>query len=394
MTTYQALYYPFIHFKDDNWLKLSALYWDKIGRIKPQHYQTEDSATVKALGAFVKDFAPEIEGDAFAATFIDFVKQYAPKLQAKYALSLRDQWERLPETRRAPRPGGPSGNDSRLSYIFCQKIPDDLYTALNESELASTDARGSQWIGMHPDLAWVYMTALAEHIAERAGLRPLTDETSDHIAVSGLSIERLAQALLHETPVVGSKVTKNETEELLISVAFRAIVPTNLDNLDVDKILAFREKYPKDRAKFQRAAASFLGSRDDWLGKMRNREEITERLQDEYGKEWKPQLAELREKLREVGIDTVYGCFSLKAVLPAGLASWATALGLAVNPVVAGTAGLALGAVPIFRDKRKAARKVLAESPVSYLYRMEQDLKPVDLWGWVKQRAMKLTLDV
>ena len=30
-----GLYHPFIHFKDDDWLKLSALYWDRMARIVP-----------------------------------------------------------------------------------------------------------------------------------------------------------------------------------------------------------------------------------------------------------------------------------------------------------------------------------------------------------------------
>ena len=66
---------------------------------------------------------------------------------------------------RSPRPGGPSGNDPRLGYIYYEKISDDVYLALKESGLASTDDRGERWIGMHPRLAWVYMTALAEQIA-------------------------------------------------------------------------------------------------------------------------------------------------------------------------------------------------------------------------------------
>jgi len=32
-----ALYYPFIHFKDDSWLTLSALYWDRMARIVPKY---------------------------------------------------------------------------------------------------------------------------------------------------------------------------------------------------------------------------------------------------------------------------------------------------------------------------------------------------------------------
>ena len=30
MKNYIGLYYPLIHFKDDAWIKLTALYWDKM----------------------------------------------------------------------------------------------------------------------------------------------------------------------------------------------------------------------------------------------------------------------------------------------------------------------------------------------------------------------------
>lgn len=33
-----GLYYPFIHFKDDDWLKVSALYWNRMARIVPHSY--------------------------------------------------------------------------------------------------------------------------------------------------------------------------------------------------------------------------------------------------------------------------------------------------------------------------------------------------------------------
>jgi Family of unknown function (DUF6236) len=387
---YHALYYPFIHFKDDNWLKLGALYWDKIGRIVPTDYATNDSETVKALDSLITILRPEIEGPEFAKSFISFIEQYAPKLQAKYALALREQWEPLPETGRPPRPGQ---NDPRLGYIFYEKIPADLYLAMKTTGLASTDDRGSQWIGMHPNLAWVYMTALAEHIAEKKGLRPLTDETSDHVALSGLSIERLAQTLLSDTPILHSQPSANEREEVLFSVAFRTLVPKDISNMRVDKILAFRDKYPNERARFQAAVAKFLSDRE-WLGKISDRHVLEERLQDEYAKFWALELKSLHEKLASVGIDVVFGCFSIKAALPAGLATWVTTLGLAVNPVLAGAGGLALGAVPILRDKRKTATEILEKSTVSYLYRMEQDLKPADLWSWIKQRAIRLTLNV
>ena len=46
------------------------------------------------------------------------------------------------------------------------------------------------------------------------------------------------------------------------------------------------------------------------------------------------------------------------------------------------------------RDKRKQALGALRASPVSYLYRLEQDLAPKDLWARVRQGARRFALGV
>ncbi len=48
MVTYFGLYYPFIHFKDEGWLKLTALYWDGMKRIVPSGARLRDSDEVNA----------------------------------------------------------------------------------------------------------------------------------------------------------------------------------------------------------------------------------------------------------------------------------------------------------------------------------------------------------
>ena len=35
MANFIGLYYPFIHFKDEAWLKAITLYWDRVKRIVP-----------------------------------------------------------------------------------------------------------------------------------------------------------------------------------------------------------------------------------------------------------------------------------------------------------------------------------------------------------------------
>jgi hypothetical protein len=391
MQSYQALYYPFIHFKDDNWLKLAALYWDKVARIVPQDYTTDDSATVKALAPCIVAVAPDWAPADFAKTFVDFIGQYGEKLHRQYGLHLREQWPHLPEKERPPRPGGPSGNDPRLGYIYYEKISDDVFRVLKDSGLASTDDRGERWIGMHPRLAWVYMTALAEQISAHRGLRPLTDETRDHLALSSFAPERLAQALLGDVDLVDAGPTPMEVESMMVSVAFKAVVPRNLSTLEPARILEFRDKYLPERSAFQQATADLLKG-GEWLKSIGDPAVLEQRLRDEYDKHWNTRLADLHERMRECGIDAVLGCFNVKAVLPAGMAMAVT--GLALNPVAAGAAGLAVGVMSTLRDRRKQALGALRASPVSYLYRMEQDLAPKDLWGWVRHGAQRFALGV
>jgi len=391
MQTYQALYYPFIHFKDERWLKLAALYWDKVARIVPRDYATDDSAAVKALSPCIEIVRPDWAPADFAQHFVDFIALYGPRLRDRYALDQRDQWPTLAERERPPRAGGASDDDPRLGYIYYEKISDDVYLALKESGLASTDDRGERWIGMHPRLAWVYMTALAEQIAARRGLRPLTDETRDHLALSSLAPERLAQVLLDDVDLVDASPTALEVESTLVSVAFKAVLPSNLAELDPERILAFREKYPQERASFQQAVADLLKG-GEWLQAIDDPAVLEQRLRDEYDKHWSARLADLRERLDESGIDTVLGCFNVKAALPAGIA--AAVGGLTLNPVAAGAAGLAVGVISTLRDKRKQALGALRASPVSYLYRIEQDLAPRDLWARVRQAARQFALGV
>src|SRR4029453_5661921 len=103
------------------------------------------------------------------------------------------------------RPGGPvtglyapRGSDTRLAYVFEEKIDYQLLSDLFACELVTQRTGNARWIGMHPRLANLYMMSLAEAMAPTVGAHPLTDEAFDHIAVSGLTMERLAAALLDQ----------------------------------------------------------------------------------------------------------------------------------------------------------------------------------------------------
>lgn len=388
MESYQALYYPYIHFKKDAWVKLSALYWDKLKRIAPYGFPTKDSETVLALGNFIESVGPEMAGERLSDTFSAFFADYGDQLREKYSLEHIDEWPAVAEH---PGAGDPPAADLRLHHVRIEKMHAKLYDGMIENKIGKKV--DGQWIGMHPRVASVYMHALAEHLAEKNGLRPLTDETLDHIAASNLSVERLANALLGDVSLVDKKATNTEMEIILASVAFKTLVPVNLENLSVDKILKFREQYPDERQRFQEAVSKVLADRS-WLSSISDPVVLEGRLRDEIDREWAKKLRDFKEKLSGAGIDTIFSTANLTTSLPPLMASAVTGFGLPLNAIALAGASVALAAIPMLRTKRDATKKELGDSPVAYLYRMEQDLQPIELRNWCMNALRRFTLGV
>jgi hypothetical protein len=385
--SYAGLYYPFIHFKDERWLKLSALYWDQMGRIVPSGYTPQDGDAVRELGSFVETLRPEWVGPNFGPTFVEFVEAHGRQLRGRYGVSLREKWPVVPPAERPPTAGGPSGSDPRLSYVFYEKMAPTLREVLVTSGIAVPDDHDPRWIGMHPKLAQVYMTALADELAGERGLYPLTDETLDHLAIGGRSVERLAQALLDDVDLVNTGPTVGEVESVAAYVAIRTVLPTDIDRVPIDRILEFREKYPGERAAFQQHLAEYIKPRE-WLRDMRDPATLERRLESEYDKELKPKLAELQEKLREVRIDTVAGVLGIQVAVPSVVVQGAALAGVVANPFAALAAGAALAVLPVLRDRRKAQRE-LKSSPFAYLMRVERDLAPRQIVDWIRTTAKR-----
>jgi hypothetical protein len=196
----------------------------------------------------------------------------------------------------------------------------------------------------------------------------------------------MAQALIGDVIEVAQQA-ENEVESIAAFMALETVLPKDIDRVPVERILDFREKFPGERAAFQGYIAEFLMQRQ-WLDDIQNPEVLEKRLESEYEKSLKPKMAELREKLRSVNIDTIMGSMGIQFAVPAAIAQAATLLGVDVNPVGATMAGAAMAIIPILRDRRKAIGEVSA-APTAYLLRIEQELRPFELMGWVVQGAKK-----
>jgi hypothetical protein len=72
-----ALYYPWMHFQDDQWVKLALLTWYNVARIRPPGVSNRDSELVRQITAetdFVIDKSPGREElQHVSATFGDLL---------------------------------------------------------------------------------------------------------------------------------------------------------------------------------------------------------------------------------------------------------------------------------------------------------------------------------
>jgi hypothetical protein len=385
MTTYVGLYYPFIHFKDDAWIKLAALYWDKMGRIVPNHYSTHDSDTVLALRSelgFIENFNPADASRSVGKRFYRLLANHEKALLKKYDVDNSDTWpDDLVTTTAAP-----AGSDPKFAYIYAEeKMWLDLRDALIMTRLAIPARNGDKrWIGLHPKLANVYMAALAEEMANDWGFHPVTDETINHVAVSGYSLERIAQALLGDVTLIRKKPRKYELESHVASIAIRSVIPVDIENIEVSKIILARKKYGTELSHFQDYIHTIAENLSNLQG-IENEEALKFHLDMEYQKNLEPQLNDLKKALKSIGIGTIYSAMNLE-VKDVGLTPILLAL---LNPVIALTGAIALSMLPVLKDGREARQETLMGSPVSYLLHLEQNLEPQTLNSWVRQRTQQ-----
>jgi Family of unknown function (DUF6236) len=377
MVSYFGLYYPFIHFKDEGWLKLTALYWDGMKRIVPMGAGLHDSDEVKRLidVNFVQDESPTDAAASIAPTFRDLIAVHGDTLRARLGIAGRAEWVEDPFTRLY----APSGSDTRLAYVFDEKIDQRLLSDLFTYELVTERTGNARWIGMHPRLANLYMISLAEAMAPVVGAYPLTDEAFDHIAVSGLTMERLAAALLEE-PALAPERDEREIEEHMASLALGYVVPAAPADIPAARIVAFREQYAEERSLFQAEVAK-LATSLAYLDDVTDIREVERHLQNEYDKTLARRLQRLRKSLKRAGFDTVESTIGTSFAIPAGLAAALAAAGLTLAPPVSAALGIAVGAWTIWRKHRSSRDNLLKPSPEAYLYQASKFFTPESLTG-------------
>jgi hypothetical protein len=389
MQSYMGLYYPFIHVRDESWLKLTSLYWNRMGRIVPEGYRLRDSATVREFKDcdYVRDYRPGRAPVELVDDFLALLATRGRDLADRYGLHLSPSWPDDPSTAAAHPPG--VGNP-KLAYVFGPKMPASLVEGLVDLGLAERDRLGDpQWVGMHPRLAAVYMTALAGVMAARRGVEPVSDDALSHVGIGDLSLAGLGEALLTDhadTPAA----SPGTAAHLMAGLTIRLVAPVGLDDVPTARLVEFRTRYAQERAEFQAAIRSVVDCLD--IDGIRDPDALRDHLQVQYETRLRPQLDDLERRLKAARMTTATALVSIKTNLPAGLAATGLALLHAPGAVV-GTAAVALGVWELARGQHRHRRDLLDErAAVSYLYRLGTDLAPKDLAAQVHRIGRRFAL--
>ncbi len=392
MSVQNGLYFPYFHFPGDDWVKLAALYWDRMYRIVPQGYPTKrDTPAVTELSAgkspFIKQVKPEqyyfdLEEIKFA--FMKLIEDHSAELVKAYGIENRHAWADDRYTLKY----SPSGNP-KLAYILIEKIEHELKELLLKRGLGTTRTDvGSeyQWVGMHPRLANVYMAALAEKLAAHANSHPVAQDTANYFAVSGFTFERLAQVLLDKTQFVAQQMTADEIEAHLAVIAFRAVIPKNLEKVKVEDILSLRERFGSELGRFQELIRLTVAELPG-LTAVNGPEFVQDNLESVYAKKVQPLMDDLEDTLHSRGFDTMPAILNVTVFAGAGgLAGGA----FSQDPVVGAAAGIGLALLNIFAKKREEFKTEIGESDVAYLLRIQDEVTPKGFLDRLEIKSRKI----
>src|SRR5512141_1030928 len=103
MDSYFGLFFPYFDFPSDGWVKLAALYWDKLYRIVPYEVETNDTTTIKLLSneesGFIGRIYPEHHYHVLNKIQIDLMKlveNHQQELEKYYGIKNMQFWAHYP----------------------------------------------------------------------------------------------------------------------------------------------------------------------------------------------------------------------------------------------------------------------------------------------------------
>lgn len=349
-----ALYYPFIEFPNELWLKTACLYWDSISTIVPSgikpYISANDSISYDAnilSPLYVDSSLPELSEVA------DDVLSYLLSTDGQlfvHQLAI-------------------SSSDKNRVEKFSKKYNWDLMHNLKFQrgfiyelqQLGLTGGTHGNWIRVPTPFAHYYMTILATHLAGTRGKSLLTDiipaEKIATNAALGASF-----TISHSRRTVPAKIAEGFLASLVLKMV--EIGPRT----SIKKIIKFREKHSSELGRFRSAVRELVNT----LHINIEPEVLSSHLQTVYKDKVVPAVDDLRSRLQDNRITCGLNNLKVSTLISAA----PTAIGAILSGTNLGpfalTAGVGLSIVLSTANYRIQRKELFRNSPFSYVISAEK----------------------
>jgi hypothetical protein len=273
-----ALYYPYIHIRDVNWLKGTLLCFPQVRRMVPPDFYLNDSPEVqefrKLTGFGGKSLISEENID----------KEMVFEAQHRLLLALRENEEYICQqySRDVAMNQYPKEHDS--FQIHGGKMMEELVEYLKSKQLAwptsAVSGGYAQWYSLHPKLGEVVMSLIAINIALCNGLDIVTDSGQVHHALASLDEKEVFQNLVRhkspKEPMEGPKKVAELTDELALMVMTTRFDLTRLSAAQIAEMI----KDGKDLRRFKEALVPIAETIPDILNPIARQSKLKEKAEE------------------------------------------------------------------------------------------------------------------
>jgi hypothetical protein len=342
----KALYFPYIHFQDENWLKYSLLYWDAIKRIVPRSYQPKDSKAVAVLSG--EGMVEDVDPQAGATPYTEgAAEEFVPTI------------EELIKTRGRLGRGASIAKsveaNARDSLVHLEKMDLKVHRILTGAGLAQVDG---DWMMMQKDLAGYYMLCLAAHISEKQNAPLLSDSYEMETGGTFFQHSRLLPRDNRKDGDIGFRLAR-----MILPVAR----PGSLSRIATNRFIRFHRKYEPERMQFREA----IEKATQGVAQLTDPSAIRDFL-EKNKKTIKNALRDQRKIIEELKIGVVD---SLLSVSVPGVVAGALTRFDPIQMALGSSAGLAVSMISWYVKARGERRRAIRDSDWHYLLRLEKHFK-------------------
>ena len=225
-----ALYYPYIHIRDERWLKATLFCLPTVKRIVPANYTPEDDPVIKKYTNIVGPNGPLLQtvpavspaADRAQDELLNTLRRHQKEIKGKYRRS------------RAPK--------ADAYWIHDAKFNAALLEYLRGKDLAWESQHSNpyghrRWYALHPTLGSAIMTTIGLSIAREEQYDIVTPSAQWHETLLATDPTDITQALLHgpqRHPTIGTATVRNQLAQLVITltdVNYSAIPPEAIPEL-------------------------------------------------------------------------------------------------------------------------------------------------------------------